>query len=777
MYQEISSHISNSKQKKWSRPLPQLKHILFISLLFISLAFIGYLSTLAVFKIEIDSTIDDKLQIYWEDENKPFSEAKSKTTNTKQGRHTYWIFIPNVKKHTDFRIDPSIQQTKLKIHEIDLYSLQYFPVKLDLYNDSSQANQIEGLEQSASPYELKMLGNDPYIAVSPIQEKSPLLYIIFLMVITGLLFGKKHLIHGVLIVSGLLLFYFLLSFNETSYSFQAEVKQPEQVKLLWRDMNETFSKTRTHTIQLSPEKNHYRSKIGNISNIDVIALDTKKDFNTLNISNQKIKGLGFKEFNFSSSKSIVVKQGNTSSLVISIAIFLAFCGLPWCIFYFLKKKRNVYHVLFPTLLRIFFLFSSLLVFILAWQTEPNLHPDESAHLESVKYYSLYSDPPEIGDSRALAAYQTPWAISRLDDTGIGYFLAGKFRTLVHLIFNDDTFITRAFNPLLFMLFFVLSKNKRRLLFLTPLLCTPQIWYLFSYANRGAFVLFVSILLAWQLINKTSSLNLFLHTKKTLSHWKKVIYPGVLLGILSISQTNYVLFILFIFSILAWELLFNIKNKKIFLKKCLIFMFIGASIYSIRTGIDISINGWNKAEQRIAYAEEHAGVNFKPSIASTKESYSGLRLKDKGISYSELFDPEWDWDKMSFKSFVGFYGYYAEYSPKWYYSYVLLIYAVVFFVILKHALFKTNWQNKLFALISISAVFGGFLMSFLFCWTYDFQPQGRYMFPIIPILLVFFWKMFPLWNRHEKAIVLSSVIILSLLSFYSFYEVALNYLIT
>ena len=776
MCQEISSHISSIKQKKWCWTFPQFKQLLFITLLFITLAFIGYLSTLVAFKVEIDSAADDKLQIYWEDENKPFSEAKSKTTATRQGRHSYWVFIHNVKKYTDFRIDPSIQQTNLKIHGIDLYSFQYFPVKLDLFNDSFQSNQIEGLDQSANPYDLNTLGNDPYIAVSPILEKSPFLYIIFLIVVIGLLFGKKYLIHGILIVSGLLLFYFLLSFNEASYSFQAEVEQPEQIKILWRDKNEAFSKTRTHAIKISPKKNLYHSRIGNISNIDVISLETKKDLASLNISNQKIKGLGFKEAGFSGVKNIVIKLIDSTQLFISITIFLVFCGLLWSFFYYPKKKQNIYLIFFPKLIRTFFLFSSFLVFNLAWQAEANLHPDESAHLESVKYYSLYSDPPKIGDSRALSAYQSPWAISRLDDTGIGYFFAGKFRNLVHLIFNDDTFITRAFNPLLFMMFFVLSKNKRLLLFLTPLLCTPQIWYLFSYANRGAFVLFVSILLAWQLINKTSSLNIFLHDKKTLSNWKKVIYPGVLLGILSISQTNYILFILFVFSILGWEFLLNTTNKKVFFKKCLIFMLIGASIYSVRTGLDVSTNGFNKSEKRIAYAEEHAEFNFKPSVASTKESYPGLRLKDKGIKFSELFKPAWDWDKMTFKSFVGFYGYYAEYSPKWYYSYVLLIYVLVFFIIFWHALFKTNWQNKLFAVISISAVFGGLLMSFLFCWTYDFQPQGRYMFPIIPILLVFFWKMFPLWNQHEKAIVLSSVIILSLLSFYSFYEVALNYLI-
>ncbi|NYT47300.1 MAG: hypothetical protein H0A75_06685 [Candidatus Methanofishera endochildressiae] len=68
-----------------------------------------------------------------------------------------------------------------------------------------------------------------------------------------------------------------------------------------------------------------------------------------------------------------------------------------------------------------------------------------------------------------------------------------------------------------------------------------------------------------------------------------------------------------------------------------------------------------------------------------------------------------------------------------------------------------------------------MSSLLFSWVYDFQPQGRYIFPVIPIILVFFWKMIPLWNRIEKAVLISSVITLMVLSFYSFRVVALNYL--
>jgi hypothetical protein len=76
------------------------------------------------------------------------------------------------------------------------------------------------------------------------------------------------------------------------------------------------------------------------------------------------------------------------------------------------------------------------------------------------------------------------------DLGLSYFFAGKFSLLVQQLFADEDFINRSFNALLFLLLFIMScNNKRLLLFLSPLLCTPQIWYLYAYTNRGGDALF------------------------------------------------------------------------------------------------------------------------------------------------------------------------------------------------------------------------------------------------------------------------------------------------
>lgn len=759
----------------------QIKHLLFIALLFIGIAFLGYLSSLALLKIDLDSATQSELEIFWSDESQPFSQEKSKISPTIKGRKSYWFVINDFKRFTYFRIDPAKAKTNIKLHSIKLYSIQHFPTDINLFNDSANTKDIKDLTPPTylnSYSEFITQGEDSQIEIKPILTRSPLVSILFLILIIGLLFPKKYYPQAFFLFSGAILLYFCLSFNETTVSFRVQAKQAGQVNVFWRDKTESFSNTRASTVAIKPDTQHYQVNIGNISNIEELYLEAGKNKDFFTIDELQIKEAGFKDYSFTSTKSIIGKQGQSTELLISITLFLFVCLLMlWGIFYYPKNKRLFYSKLFPQLIRILFLFSSLLVFNLAWQTDFNIHPDEHAHIASVEYFSQYWDPPKIGDSRSLNTYQHPWAFSRLDDLGISYFIAGKFRNFVQVIFTDEAFIARSFNSFLFMLFFVLTKNKRLLLFLTPLLCTPQIWYLYAYANRGSFVLFISIILAWQLVNKKSSLNIFLQENSPLSDWKTILFPSFLLGILSIEQANYYLFILFIFSILLWQVLFFVKNKKVFIYKCTLFLLMGVSIYGIRYGADVSINGFNKTEQRIAYAEEHAGENFKPSIAETKDSYPGLRLQAKGIGFTEIFEPEWDWHKMTFKSFTGFYGYYAEYSPKWYYSYVLTLYAILFLVMLRHVIFQASWQYKLFSLLSFTAICGGLLMGMLFCWLYDFQPQGRYVFPIIPIMLVYFWTMFPFWNRHEKAIILTSVLVLALLSFYSFNEVALNYLVS
>lgn len=727
----------------------------------------------------MDINTNSDIKVFWANEHDLFSESQSTATQLTKGRHTYWLWINNFNKSTHFRVDPTDQESLIKLHSAKLYSLHYFPIEFNLVHDATKSSDIEilNIPDSSQPYiEFQSLGTDPQIYIRVIHSTNPLIYIALFTLIAAYFFGRKALPQALLLVLLSVFLSYLLSFNGTSISFDAQTQNPDQIKLFWRNAQQEISTTRAQKLYTRQGEQHYSYDMAYISNIDALYLETSDQQLLPTIGKFNLHTPGFKDISFDPPDEGLSKQSDSSTLRWFITIFLVcYLLLLLSVFYYLKSKRFFYDF-FPKILTIGFLFACALVFSLAWQADFNIHPDESAHIESTEYYQQYWLPPKVGDSRAIEAYQDPWATSRLDDLGLSYFFAGKFSLLVQQLFADEDFINRSFNALLFLLLFIMScNNKRLLLFLSPLLCTPQIWYLYAYTNRGGFVLFVSLLLAWQLANKKNAFNKFLTTDTVLSDWHYALVPGALLGILSIEQTNYLLFILYVFSVLLWELIFFVKQKKVFIYKCLFFLLIGASIFFARHWVDYSINGSNKLEQRIAYAEQHAAPDFKPSIAETQESSRGLRLKAKGYSLVDLFQHSWEWHKMSFKSFTGAYGYYPEYSPKWYYACVVLIYCILALLILQQAIFKASWGYKLFTALSFTAIAGGILSSLLFSWVYDFQPQGRYIFPVIPIILVFFWKMIPLWNRIEKAVLISSVITLMVLSFYSFRVVALNYL--
>ncbi|MDF1584576.1 MAG: hypothetical protein P1P78_14890 [Methyloprofundus sp.] len=750
---------------------------LIIILLFFSFVYAAYLSTFALLKVEMSTDINSEIQIYWANEKADFSEQQSLKQPVFIKRKSYWFLINHFNQSTRFRIDPVTAPAHLQIKAIELYSLQHYPVNFNLLFDTVKVHDIDFNSDEVSEdnaIKIHSLSNDPQFELRPVHTKNRLAFIIFIVLLVLFLFKYSYLKRVFIFILAFLALYISLYINETTLTFKTDNQVSGQVKVFWRNANQGNSYTRARTINIEPNQSEYIAKIDNVSNIEVLYLQANNEQLLSHIQEKKIIEPGFKAETLEQEETIIAKLANSSSLIMPlICFFIAYAILAIAIKFTLTKRTFSYSSY--TVFYFSFFMVAFLIINLSWQADYNIHPDENAHIESVHYYSHYWDPPVVGDARALHSYQMPWAISRLDDLGISYFFAGKFENLVQLFFTDTTFTARAFNALLFILLFSYSRQKRLVLFMAPLLCTPQAWYLYSYANRDAFALFISLLLAWQLVNVKSALNNFLQSPRVFDHWRYVLIPGALLGLLSIEQTNYYLFILFFLAFLLWRVLFFVQAKRVFIYKCLMLIAIAVLVFLTRFGLDAAINGADKYSQRVAYAEQHAGADFKPSIASTPESYSGLRLKDKGVSLLELFKPPWDWHKMTFKSFSGFYGYYAQYSPHWYYMYVLLVYSLLLLITLRHAVFIAQWRYQLFSVLTGVALFGGLLMGMLFSWLYDFQPQGRYIFPIIPIILVYFWVMAPFWLPLERAAIMASALMLMVLSFYSFNEVALNYL--
>lgn len=426
-------------------------------------------------------------------------------------------------------------------------------------------------------------------------------------------------------------------------------------------------------------------------------------------------------------------------------------------------------------------------FLMALISDCNRHPDESNHFSAVLYYTAHFFPPEIGDPAVRGSYSI-WGVSYLNYHWVEYFLAGKFVWLTSPLLSDPLTAARFFNIVLFAVLaamFLYRSRDDNSEFIVPsvLLITPQIWYVFSYSNNDAFALFISLLIAYQIAYTKSRLNEFIRSDTFRSKLVGGIVFGGLAGVLLICKPNYWVFLMFA----AVWMLFHFPLTTVNLKKYAFMALVALSVFVFRVGLDIYVNnetnfagasyinyffgGFEKGKGKLlAYQDQVAGYEFKPSTLENDlpNSRAEVKLRAKGTTLVELFT-QWKWHKLAFESFVGGYGYMNLWASRWYYYAMLLLYflfgAYLFSMIVLSKDREAITQLGSFILGAATTVF----ISVYLSWNYAFQPQGRYLFPVIGMLgLLLYANKQRLHDRVVNAFLAAAF----LLSAYSFIFVAL-----
>jgi hypothetical protein len=419
------------------------------------------------------------------------------------------------------------------------------------------------------------------------------------------------------------------------------------------------------------------------------------------------------------------------------------------------------------IVKICLLCALVLMAAMALTGEYNHHPDEVHHFEAAKYYKNHFLPPEIGDESVRDSYSV-YGVSYLNYHWLEYFVAGKFIFLTAPVIGNDLLAARFFNVFLFFVLAVFflyrarSDGNEELIFPCFLLVTPQIWYIFSYINNDAFALAASLVTASQIANPKSAANEFLQAESFSTRISGGLVFGALLGVLLILKTNYYAFLIFAALWLLYR--FPIMNlsgsapKLNFnrLKKYALLAVVALSILTFRCALDFYVNGetnfvglsyvnyflGNFEDNRsrlLNYQEEVAAAPYKPSTVENdlSKTDSALKLKAKGTSFKDIFR-HWRWHESSFKSFVGVYGYMNILAPRVYYQLMTLLYVAFgcwFFVSLIRRKQREDIIQALIFLFGFSLTI--FISAYL-SWSYAFQAQGRYLFPIIAMacLLVY-----------------------------------------
>ena len=365
----------------------------------------------------------------------------------------------------------------------------------------------------------------------------------------------------------------------------------------------------------------------------------------------------------------------------------------------------------------------------------NSHPDEYLHVAAAQYYAQHWLPPDLTNPWVVPTF-SHYGLSYLAGTDLGYLFAGKFLLLAEPIFPSSFVALRFFNvALLAALVLWFGFTFRDSPGCWVFLITPQLWYVFSAYNTDAWGVFVALLLVAQIAFEKSSLHRYLSSASATRNVWFILPPLILSCLLLAAKKNYVLVFFFFIAWLVWRLLkarseSRLRNQLVRLIPLLLIpplLHIGLKTYqqvANRPALSTVI-----AQQ----AEKYADSEYKPSLLRGGASKSALtNLKDRGVSLTDLLIQK-GWLYYTAGSFVGAYGWLEFYSPAPFYVVMALGWAVLLGAVFVGTIRNRSGPERLLHIVGWCCLPLVIALSIYFSWVHDFEPQGRYLFPFIPVL--------------------------------------------
>ena len=391
-----------------------------------------------------------------------------------------------------------------------------------------------------------------------------------------------------------------------------------------------------------------------------------------------------------------------------------------------------------------------------------LNPDEYDVKAAVLYYFTHFMPPDIRSDIINDSYPV-YGTSRHFEFNMFYFYAGKLGQF----FSDAAVQIRLFSLIIFgmMAGLVIKNIRKNYALLFVFLLTPQVWYIFSYSTSDALDFFMGFLCLYELIEKDSMLNRVLRESFRRRH---ILYYA-LLSILFLhifwAKATFYTVLMFLFFILLIRMLFQEKKERgPLFRKYLILVGITLGLFAIRYMItDFPYYGFDKLGVILDVTEQKAEYGYKPSTPAMEAAYS-MRFFEKGISLGELLT-QYDFHTNLFRTFAGFFGSYAFGEADWYY----LVMGILYLVLLGRTIQHLWKQKKAIYRWEIAAVaFTCFIQYVLIVgnsWFVDFQPQGRYLLPILFFIAYLISRVDRVWEDKVLRTVLVCTCVLSLYCFW------------
>ena len=585
-------------------------------------------------------------------------------------------------------------------------------------------------------------------------------------------------------------YYFLFFYNRAFVEVEIEAEHKSIFKLYWTSGDIPFSEKKSSSVRLKPGKGSYTFFFTDLGKVDKIRVDpfqyegkgtihrltlSQSGFQTVEVDLPSLVPLNHIEKSEAGPTGLLIESTGSDPFLLlqpdlarkpvnwalETARYVLICSLILLIVAGLRPLGPEFRfvpLMFAAVLT--------LVIVMAATSKRNAHPDEYVHLEASKYYQDHWLPPEVDDPEIEQTYSV-YGVSRLNNGEVYYLLAGKFSRLLEVLAIDQLVALRSFNILLFGLIFLYTvKSVPARLVALPFLLTPQLWYIFSYCVSDALGLFLCFLAGCELVRDNSSLNRLLDgdRKAFLGHLALV---TILLGSMFLLKVNYYPFILLVYAYIGWHWLKNPEGRRSIISRFAAVTIMALVFAGLRIGADYYVNGADRSEKIALMQEKTAHHWYKPSTELNKKHVS-MYFKQRGVTLKEMV-VKYKWFAHSFQTGFGKYGYFTISGSETYYR-LMKWSVIVFLVFLGGAVaFRGDTEGRLLALLVCGLAFALVAASVHRSWTIDFQAQGRYLFPILPMIGVVLArnrlavdnKMFILLTMH-----------LFLLSLYSFIFIAL-----
>lgn len=548
--------------------------------------------------------------------------------------------------------------------------------------------------------------------------------------------------------------------NRAFVELDIEVTRTTWFKIYWAEPGKPYSEENMARVRVRPEQQHYRFFLTNLRNKERLRIDphqyegmavvkklviSQGGMNTIRFAAQEdfsrlvplaevivtdYAGDGFRVFSSGVDPRFEYILGSGGTYPIGReCIRVAAILLAVLLFFTLTENVREDRRFIP----LFFSAVFVLVVVMAGISAPEVHPDEYVHLDAAGYYRSNWLPPEVEDPSIRHTYSV-YGVSRLNNREVSYLLTGKLAQLLGPFKLPEYLGLRMFNLTLFgLILLTILRFPQAQPLAIPFLLSPQLWYIFSYCNSDAFALFLTFVIACQAVLPGSLFNRFLVERKGAAWLARALLFGLLVAMLLLLKKNYFIFIFFLLGYFLWQKVFTAPgwDWRGFAGRMAVIGVIALGLVGLRMGADYWVNGPDRDAKISRLRAELADPLFSPATPLHKK-HSYLYRKARGDSLKQLVVED-RWFGKTFRSTFGLYGYFTISASDAYYRFIGLVGGVFLLFFIGSVLVRAPGPEKLLLLFFLACAAGLIAISLWHSWTADFQTQGRYLFPIVPML--------------------------------------------